>query len=505
MNAPEGNSYRHIVKSTTVLGGSSLINVALGVLRTKLLALQLGPAMFGTMGLYTAITAMIGGVASLGIGQSAVREIAAAAGTQDEIRIARTIRAYRRLVWVTGFAGLLMTLVLALPASSWTFGNFDHAWAIAALAVTVLFAEIQAGQNALLQGLRRIRELAAINITGAVWSTLLAVPIVLCFGERGIVPFLISVVAGQMAASWWYARKVRPLKVSITWRETWDQSRGMVQLGLAFVVTGLAASASVYVIRVTINRFVGAAGVGLYQAAFTVCSVYVGFVLQAMSGDYYPRLAGTGDDVARRNQLVNEQAEMAVLLAVPGLVAALVLSNLIIWVMYSNRFSEASAILRWQVLGLFGRIISWPMGFILLARADKKAFLWTEIAASVVHVGLVFAGIAYFGIPGAGAAFAVLYAFHVALIYGVVRRRHGYICRGATKGIIIAGVLMVGAAFGTTFIASPTWRLTLGMLVLAVAAFLSLRKMLGHLGHEQIAATTAAAGNPGSFIFRSPS
>ena len=31
------------------------------------------------------------------------------------------------------------------------------------------------------------------------------------------------------------------------------------------------------------------------------------------------RLAGLGEDVQKRNQLVNEQAEMAILLSVPGL------------------------------------------------------------------------------------------------------------------------------------------------------------------------------------------
>ncbi len=451
--------------------------------------------MFGVMGLYTSLTGMISSVASLGLGQSAVRDIAAAAGSQDELRIARTVRAYRRVVWITGMLGLLMTLALAFPTSWWTFGNHDHAWAIAALSVTVLCTEIQAGQNALLQGLRRIRDMTAMSITGAVFSTILAIPILLCFRQKGIVPFLIAIALGQVVTSWWYARRMRVPHVTVTWRETWELSRDMISLGLTFVVTGLAAAGSVYLIRLVINHFVGEAAVGLYLSAFTISGIYVGFVLQAMAADYFPRLAGLGEDVQKRNQLVNEQAEMAILLAVPGLVAALVLSNVLIWTMYSTRFAGASGILRWQVLGLLGRIISWPLAFILLARADKTAFLWSEIASAVVHVLLVFWGTKAFGVAGAGAAFAGLYLFYVVLIYYVVKRRHGYFWRRSTGNVILLGTLAVLIGFATTFLNSVVWRLALGVSVLIIVSIVCFRGLLERLGSERLSKLWTMLGN----------
>ena len=126
MTAQTEKSYGRMLKSSVLLGGSSVINVGLGALRTKILAVQLGPELFGVMGLYSTLILMIQGVASLGIGQSAVREIAAASGSEDQKHIARTIRAYRRVVMVTGIAGLLITLCLAYPASFVTFHNGEH-------------------------------------------------------------------------------------------------------------------------------------------------------------------------------------------------------------------------------------------------------------------------------------------------------------------------------------------------------------------------------------------
>ncbi len=480
------DSYGRILKTSTLLGGSSAFNVCLSIIRTKVLAIQLGPAFFGVMGLYTSLTAMIGSVASLGLGQSAVRDIAAAVGSQDDSRIARTTCVFRRLVWVTGILGLIATLGLAYPGSAWTFGDYNHVWAIGVLSVTVLFAQLQAGQMGLLQGLRRIRDLTATSIVGGIWSTVMAIPILLWLRERGIVPFLVVVAAGQLATSWWYARRVRMSPVTLTWRETWEQSREMLSLGVAFVVSGLALSASVYAINLIIRRLVDEAGVGLYQSAFAISGVYVNFVLQGMAGDYYPRLAGVGEGLLDRNRLVSEQVEMAVLLAVPGLVAALVLAGPIIVVLYSGGFMGATDILRWQALGLLGRIIGWPLGFILLARGDTIAFLVTEVVACLVHVGLVLAGVWWFGLAGAGAAFAGLYLFYVVLMCWVVRRRHGYIWRKSTRNVVLTGSLVVAAGFGTTFIGSTGYRLGLGVVVLLIAGCFSLRGLVERVGVERI-------------------
>ena len=485
--APAPDSYGRILKTSALLGGSSVVNVILGIIRTKVLALQLGPALFGVMGLYTTLTAMISSVTSLGIGQSAVRDIAAAAGSGDELRMARTTLVFRRIVWITGLFGLLVTVALAYPASGWTFGNHHHVWAIALLSLTVLFAEFTAGQTALLQGLRRIRDLSAMNVLGAILSTVLSIPLLLRFRERGIIPFLLAVAAGQLAISWWYARRVKVVPVKVTWRETYEQSREMTSLGVAFVVSALAVSGSTYLIRLLIRRFAGEAGVGLYQSAFAICSIYVGFVLQAMAGDYYPRLSAVANDAPKRNQLVNEQAEMAVLLATPGLVAALVFSDLLIWLLYSNRFAGASDILRWQVLGLLGRIISWPLGFILLARGDKAAFLWSEIAASLLHVALVGAGVAWFGTAGAGAAFAGLYLVYVGLVLWIVRARHEYAWRSSTRNLVMLGTVLVLVAFGSTFCGSRAWRFGLGSAILAIAGYASVRGMVQRLGMERLA------------------
>ena len=48
-------SYHRILRSTSIIGGASFINIAIGVLRTKVLAVLLGPAGVGLASLYTCL------------------------------------------------------------------------------------------------------------------------------------------------------------------------------------------------------------------------------------------------------------------------------------------------------------------------------------------------------------------------------------------------------------------------------------------------------------------
>ena len=75
--------------------------------------------------------------------------------------------------------------------------------AVALLALAVLFADISAGQSALVTGMRRIGDLAKINVLGALYGTLFSVPIVYIWGARGVVPSLICVAAMGILTSWW--------------------------------------------------------------------------------------------------------------------------------------------------------------------------------------------------------------------------------------------------------------------------------------------------------------
>ena len=412
-------TYRNVLKSTSMIGGSSAINILIGMVRTKFVAALLGPAGVGLMGVYGTIIGMAGTLAGMGISTSGVRQIAVAHAKCDEYAITKTVMTLRRTVWLTGILGWLGLAAVAWPLSRMTFGSGAQACNIALLGCTVLFGAIATGQSCMLQGTRRIKELAWVSSLGAINGTFISVPCFYFWGSNGIVPSLILGSLAALVTSWWFARRIPMCLLTLSWYASRDEVRQLLHLGFPIMLSGLFGAASAYLIRVVLLSQVGLEGVGIYGAAFSLSGMLANFVLSAMGADYYPRLTAVANDPTRVQDEINAQTEIALLLATPALAATLIFAPLAIAIFYTNRFAGATEILRWAVFGVFGRVVTWPLGFLILAKGCGGLFLFTEIFSGLFHLALVWICTKTWGLQGTGIAFALLYCVDAALIYGI--------------------------------------------------------------------------------------
>ena len=119
----------------------------IGIVRTKAMAVLLGPAGFGLMGPYGSIADVVVSIAGMGVGSSGVRQIAEAASSGDDKRIARTVTVLRRMAVLLGILGAGLLVVFCRQVSALTFGTDEHAGAVALLSLVVLFRLVAAGQG----------------------------------------------------------------------------------------------------------------------------------------------------------------------------------------------------------------------------------------------------------------------------------------------------------------------------------------------------------------------
>jgi PST family polysaccharide transporter len=285
-----------------------------------------------------------------------------------------------------------------------------------------LAAAIAAGQGCIINGTRRIADLAKISVIGAVNGTLISIPCFYLWGQAGIVPSLVLSSLASLATSWWFARRVPVKEISLPWREGYVEAKQLLSLGISFMGAGLVLALSNYLIRVVLLQQFSLADVGIYQSAFNLSGILVGFVLGAMGADYYPRLTAVATNNASVHQMVNEQSQISILLSLPGLAAMMVFAPFIIKVFYAKSFVSAVPILRWCLLGVLGRVFSWPIGFVMLAKGRGRLFFATEFIACVVHLAGVYFFVQIWGLDGAGIAFLVLYLFYTILMLFVMRR-----------------------------------------------------------------------------------
>jgi enterobacterial common antigen flippase len=477
-------SYGQILKASSIMGGAAGINLLLGMVRTKFAAVLIGTTGVGLLASFSAVQGLIGTLFGLGIQSSAVRDIAAAVGKGDDQAIGRAVLTLRRICWLTGLIGLLAMALLSPLLSQLTFGHRDHSLDIAAIGLAILFANLSGGQMVLIQGMRRIGDMARASIMSAALGTVAAIGFYAALGLRGIVPTLVAVAAIQLALSWYFARKVVVPQVHLTFKQTLAEAGDMVRLGLVFMFTGLMGSAVTYITVTLITQVQGVQAVGLYSAAFTLSGIFVGFVLGAMGADYYPRLTAVASDKAAMNRMVNEQAEIGLLLALPGLLATLVLAPWIVQIFYTGEFLGAVGLLQWFILGCMGRVISWPLGFVMLALGKGQWYLFTETSFNVLHVVTIFLGLQLFGIEGVAIGFFVMYLGYILAVYLVCRRLTGFAWAAEVSRLAWVALPVLGAAF-VACRALPLWPASIvGLaLTLAVSVF-CLRGLARRVGAE---------------------
>ena len=141
------------------------MNIAIGIVRTKFMAVFLGPAGFGLMGLYGSIADLALSIAGMGVNSSGVRQIAEAVGSGDQERIARTVAVLRRTSVILGILGAVLLIMFSGPVSTLTFGSDKHA-ARRGPAVAGRFFHPGIDGQGRAEGLRRIADLARMRVLG---------------------------------------------------------------------------------------------------------------------------------------------------------------------------------------------------------------------------------------------------------------------------------------------------------------------------------------------------
>jgi O-antigen/teichoic acid export membrane protein len=83
MSTAQDQGYRHILKYTGIFGGVQGLQLVLGLLRTKLMAILLAPSGMGLASLFQSTSQFLAQATNLGVSMSAVRQLSEDYETAD--------------------------------------------------------------------------------------------------------------------------------------------------------------------------------------------------------------------------------------------------------------------------------------------------------------------------------------------------------------------------------------------------------------------------------------
>ncbi len=399
------NSYKHIFKYTGLFGGIQGLNILVGLVRNKIIALLLGPAGVGLISIYNTASTLLQNATNFGLQMSGVRSISRAFDIGDEKETLRHIRILRTWSLLAAILGFVVCLLVSGMLSQWAFSSYDYTLEFMLLAPAVAMAAIAGGETAILKATRRLKQLARTSVIGVLCALIVSVPLFYEFGNDGIIPSIIILALIQMLLAIVYSWRYYPPRISFRKSELLEGKK-MITLGTAFVVAGIFGSGAEFAIRSFLSDM-SVSLAGLYNAGYMITMTYAGMVFAAMETDYYPHLSAVCNDPVKMNGAVNRQIEVSLTIVAPMLVALMVFLPIIIPLLFSGKFSPVIGMAQIAVLAMYFRALNLPIAYIMLAKGDSMSYMLMELVYDILIVLTVIFGYNNWGLSGTGVALAI--------------------------------------------------------------------------------------------------
>lgn len=457
------------MKATSLFGGVQVVTILMTVIRSKVIALLIGPTGMGIAGLLNTSLRLVTGVTNLGLPRSGVKEISFATGKELPTEVSKTVAILRKLVWGTAALGAIIMMLTSPWLSEQAFGNKDYTISFVWISIAVFFTQLSNGQLAVLQGLRKLNSLAKANVLGSVFGLLFTVPLYYFLGVEGIVPAIVISAILSFGFTFYFLQKTQLESVSVSFPDAVSEGKSMIYLGLTLSVSSIVTLLVAYILQVYISAVGGVAQVGLYSAAIVILNTYVGIIFTAMATDYFPRLSAIANVIEKVRYLVFEQAFVAILLITPIIVVFLAFAPFFIEILYSSKFDGVVPLVRWGIVGMLFKAVSWSMGYVIIAKGDAKVFIKTAIGFSSILLTSNILGYYYGGLEGLGISLLCYYIFHFVVIHLILKFKYEFYFHKGFYPILFVCLGWCIGAFLLTFLAEG-WQKYVGLVTIILAS-----------------------------------
>ncbi len=367
------NSYNKIIKTTGVIGLVQVFKLVFGFIQNKVLAVVVGPSGIGIWGLYNSFVQLISSFSTLGIDQAGVRQIAQNQG--DKKKVSDTIWVFRNSIFFLSIFFVIIIIIFSRNISTILFGDDTYHIGIIIVSFAVLLNSFNQGQISILNGFRDIKKIAKSQIYGAIGGGVFAIILVVLYKDKGIPFFILAVSSISAFFSWKFVKKYKISALRPSFSVVKSEFSVLFSIGIGIAYSAIIVAIITYLMQVYIREEFGLNILGIYNASFTISNIYIGVILSAMGVDLMPRLSKIITDKKLVNKMINDQMELGLLIASIGIVGILLFSPIILSILYSSEFSEGKDIIRWQILGVFLRVLAFPLGYILIIKKKTIQFI----------------------------------------------------------------------------------------------------------------------------------
>lgn len=439
------NSFKQILKNTSILGVVQVIQILSTLVRGKMISVFMGAAGLGVFNFCNSFLLILTQISSLGLSYVIVKETSKIDLSIERLELSKLLGLIRFWSVISCIVGLIIvpSVFYFLPNKNIVNSNFITP---IILSFTVICTILANNYTAILQGSKQMKQLALSNALPALISLIVIIPVYKVYRINGILLGFLIFSFLNVIITYFYCKKLPFQKISTS--VAFTKGKPMILLGLSMMLTLLFSSISTFLINSFIAKYGSINDLGYYGAAIALTSQYIGLLFSAMALDYFPRLSQICDNKTLLQDVVNEQLEVVLLLVLPLTCVLISCAKPLILLLLTKEFYVIVDVVNWLAVSLFFKAIAFPFGYISFAKGDRKVFFFLEgVLNSIFLMLFTVLGYYLFGLVGVGYAVLLFNLLYFLLIYTIAVRRYSVKMTSKNLKKVIIYTLLLGGIF----------------------------------------------------------
>ncbi|MBV6479461.1 MAG: Lipid III flippase [Ignavibacteria bacterium] len=394
----------------------------------------------GVLSQFTSLLNFLNFLLPLGLPTGIIKHIAQNPNSNTEI--------FSSVIKILFYPSILFFLIIfffSKDISVMLFGNTDYYGYVKFLCIFIPFIMIYNIYEAYVKGIKDINIYVKTLIFSSVISLAASVPLTYFFGLIGsLIGLLINYISFILIL--YILLKRKKLTGIFNFKSKIDKKfiKDISKISIAILFAGSIHQISIIILkRITIENF-GTEGNGLFQSVYNISIFYFGFIFTSLSSYSFPKISGITGIKELNEELINTLRFILVVL-IPLISFLIVFRNYIILILYTNEFSNAESLFKYQFAGDLFKALSWVLGLWLIPRSKIFVFLILDIILNVNLISIYLLMLNYFtfNLDSVSISYLCSYFLHFILNLAVTMKILNFTFSISLLKLLISSILSI--------------------------------------------------------------
>ena len=409
-----------LVKVSVLNGISTVVKMITGLVSIKVISVIIGPAGVALLGQLTNFSSILLIVANGGINSGITKYLSEHSDSPEKCN-----RYLGTGFWITMFFSMITGIVLVLGAGYFSVTILNDAKYTLIFYIfggTIVFYALNALLISVINGFKDYTRYLQASLLGSFTGLAFTVTLSVKFGIMGAlissitfqsIVFLLTLVIVRKA-SWFRASSIIRVYDRIT-------AAKLSHYAIMALVSAVTVPGSQLFVRGYITKVQSITEAGLWEGLNRISIMYLFVIMTSLSVYYLPRLAELKTKREIRNEIFGVYRLM-----VPFLIACILIiylgRNLIIHLLFSHEFQGMSSLFEFQLVGDLLKMCGWVLGYVLIAKAMTRVYIFMELLNLFNSVVLGMFFINKFGTYGATISYMLVHLIYLVTMVIILRK-----------------------------------------------------------------------------------